>query len=112
MPDWLAVACVLCIAAGQILVKLAADAATRAGSLVSMPALAWLGVALAVYAGATLGWVWLLQRSDLGRIYPFMALAFVMVPIGSHFVFGERFAASYMVGVALIVLGLVLVVRS
>jgi drug/metabolite transporter (DMT)-like permease len=41
-----------------------------------------------------------------------MALAFVIVPIGSHFVFGERFQPQYFVGVALIMVGIIVAARS
>lgn len=41
-----------------------------------------------------------------------MALAFVLVPIGSHFVFGERFQPQYFVGVAIIMLGITVIVKS
>jgi drug/metabolite transporter (DMT)-like permease len=59
-----------------------------------------------------MAWIWVLQKADLGRIYPLMALAFVIVPIGSHLVFGERFPPQYFVGVALIMIGIVVTVRS
>jgi drug/metabolite transporter (DMT)-like permease len=54
----------------------------------------------------------LLQRVELGRVYPLMALAFALVPLGSHFVFGERFQSQYFVGVAMIVAGIVVAVRA
>jgi drug/metabolite transporter (DMT)-like permease len=41
-----------------------------------------------------------------------MALAFILVPIGSHFVFGERFQLQYFVGVALIMIGIVVTVKA
>jgi drug/metabolite transporter (DMT)-like permease len=56
--------------------------------------------------------VWLLQKIELGRIYPVMALAFILVPAGSHLVFGERFQNQYFVGVILIMLGIIVAVRA
>jgi len=53
-----------------------------------------------------------LQKSDLGRIYPLMALAFVLVPIGSYLFFQERFNPQYFVGVTLIIGGIIVAVRS
>ncbi|ANH74377.1 hypothetical protein ACS15_0758 [Ralstonia insidiosa] len=37
-----------------------------------------------------------------------MALAFLLVPLGSHFVFGERFQTQYAFGVAFIMIGVIL----
>ena len=48
----------------------------------------------------------------LGRVYPLMAWAFVLVPFGSHIVFGERFQPQYFIGVALIMAGIVIAVRA
>lgn len=41
-----------------------------------------------------------------------MALAFVLVPIGSHFLFGERFQTQYMIGVALIIIGILVATKA
>ncbi len=51
-------------------------------------------------------------KNELGRVYPLMALAFVLVPIGSHFVFGERFQPQYFVGVAIIMVGIFITVKA
>jgi drug/metabolite transporter (DMT)-like permease len=53
-----------------------------------------------------------LRKIPLGQAYPLMALAFVLVPIASYFVLNERFTPQYMIGVALIMVGIVLTVRS
>ena len=68
--------------------------------------------AMTLYAITTVAWVWVLQKVELGRVYPVMALAFVLVPLGSHIIFGERFQAQYFVGVALIMVGIVVTVKS
>jgi drug/metabolite transporter (DMT)-like permease len=66
---------------------------------------------MVLYAIITIAWVWVLQKVELGKAYPFMALAFVLVPLGSHFIFGERFNPQYFAGVALIIIGIVIVVK-
>jgi drug/metabolite transporter (DMT)-like permease len=53
-----------------------------------------------------------LQKIELGRVYPLMAMAFVLVTLGSHFIFGERFQPQYFVGVALIMIGIVVTVKA
>lgn len=41
-----------------------------------------------------------------------MALAFILVPLGSHFILGERFQPQYFVGVVLIMVGIVFAVKA
>lgn len=108
----LALGCVLGIAVGQILFKLAAKNWEMEQSLFGLRTMTILFSALALYAVTTMVWVWVLRKSDLGRVYPLMSLAFILVPIGSALFFGERFSLLYFVGVSLIVAGLYLTVRS
>ncbi|WP_442594956.1 4-amino-4-deoxy-L-arabinose-phospho-UDP flippase [Parapusillimonas sp. JC17] len=108
----IALLCVLGIAAGQILFKLSAAALQASGSFFDVRTAATLLSAFALYGITTIGWVWVLQKADLGKVYPLMALAFVLVPLGSHFVFGERFQPMYFLGVALIMAGIVVALRA
>ena len=103
-----ALLCVLGLAAGQILFKMSANAANGSGGVFSSKAGLILVAALFVYGFTTLLWVWVLRLVELGKIYPIMALAFVFVPLGSYFVFGEKFSARYFFGVALIVVGIII----
>ena len=107
-----AILCVCALAAGQILFKLSAAALNTHGSFFAPKVLVALVSAFAVYGIATIAWVWVLQRIELGRAYPLMALAFVLVPVGSYVFFGERFSPQYFAGVALIVLGIIVAVRA
>lgn len=107
-----AILCVIGIAAGQILFKLSATALRQAGTFLDIRVAAILFSALALYGITTIAWVWVLQCIELGRAYPLMALAFVLVPIGSYFILGERFQPQYFIGVALILTGIVVAVRS
>jgi drug/metabolite transporter (DMT)-like permease len=107
-----ALICVIGIAAGQLLFKLGASSLHRTGSFFHPATLLTLAVAFALYGITTIAWVWVLQRVDLGRVYPLMALAFILVPIGSHFVFGEKFQPQYFVGILLIMVGIIVAVRS
>ncbi|MFT3818911.1 MAG: 4-amino-4-deoxy-L-arabinose-phospho-UDP flippase [Rubrivivax sp.] len=107
-----ALGCVLGLAAGQVLFKQAAIGLSASGTVFSSATLLPLIVALTVYGVATVAWVWVLQHAPLGRLYPLMALAFALVPLASHFVFGERFTPQYVVGVAFILVGIVLASRG
>lgn len=112
MTYLVAVICVIGIAAGQILFKLSAASLQRSNSFFDPSTAITLLSAFALYGITTIAWVWVLQKADLGRVYPLMALAFVLVPLGSYLVFGERFSTLYFVGVTMIIVGIVVVVRS
>jgi drug/metabolite transporter (DMT)-like permease len=107
-----AVLCVVGLAVGQILFKTSSIALAQAGSFFNWKVLSTLFAAMCLYGVTSIAWVWILQRIELGKVYPLMALAFVLVPIGSHFAFGERFQVQYFLGVALIVFGIVVAVRA
>ena len=78
-------------------------------SVGSMPA---LYAALAAYLAATVLWLWLLTRYSLAQAYPFTALAFLLVPLVETLVFRVRASRLYWLGLALIVIGAVLVGRA
>ena len=107
-----AVLCVVGLAVGQILFKISAMSLSQTGSFFAFKTAATLFSAMTLYAITSVAWVWVLQKVDLGRVYPLMALAFVLVPWGSHIFFGERFQPQYFVGVTLIVIGIVVAVRT
>lgn len=104
--------CVVGISIGQVLFKLSAASLERTGSLFALPTMTILGSAFVLYGVTTIAWVWVLQKIELGRAYPLMALAFIMVPIGSHFFLGERFTPQYFAGVAVIMVGIFVAVRA
>lgn len=108
----IALLCVVGIAAGQILFKLSAISLERTGTFFDVKTILILGSAFALYGLTTIAWVWVLQKIELGKAYPLMALAFVLVPIGSHFILGERFQMQYVFGVILIAFGIMLAVKS
>jgi drug/metabolite transporter (DMT)-like permease len=104
--------CVLGLAVGQILFKISSTALLESGTFFSLKSALSLISAMFLYAITSIAWVWVLQKIELGKIYPLMALAFILVPIGSHFVFGERFQIQYFFGVALIAVGIIVAVRA
>jgi len=107
-----AVLCVVGLAIGQILFKLSATSLIQTGSFFALKTATTLISAMTLYAITSIAWVWVLQKVELGRVYPLMALAFVLVPLGSHFIFGENFQPQYFVGVAFIMIGIVVAVQS
>lgn len=112
MSYLLALACVFGISIGQILFKLSARQLQQSGDFLNLDFLKVFLPALIVYAITTVGWVITLQKLDLNKAYPLMALAFVFVPIGSHFFLGEKMSGNYLLGVAILIAGIIVTLRS
>ena len=104
--------CVVGLSIGQILFKLSATALSESGTFLTIKPVATLFAAMCLYGVTSIAWVWVLQKINLGRVYPLMALAFILVPLGSHLVFGERFQPQYFIGVAIIIIGIVVAVKA
>lgn len=100
--------CVVGLAVGQILFKMSAIRVLESGTFFALKPFFLLMSAVSLYGVTSVAWVWVLQRAELGRIYPIMALAFVLVPLGSFFIFGEQFNLYYFLGVAFISVGIVI----
>jgi drug/metabolite transporter (DMT)-like permease len=52
-------------------------------------------------------WVFVLQKMELSRAFPFAALTFVFVPLLSHFFLGETISMPTIWGACLIIVGIV-----
>jgi drug/metabolite transporter (DMT)-like permease len=103
------------IAAGQILFKrAAAQLAGGAGGswLLDLARLPTMWLAIALYGASTLLWVRILTTVPLNRAYPFVALAFVLVPAAGYVFFHEPINARYALGTALIVAGVLVAARA
>lgn len=107
-----ALLCVLGLAVGQILFKFSATSLAQTGSFFAVKTAATLFSAMLLYGITSVAWVWVLQKVELGRVYPLMALAFVLVPLGSHLIFGEQFSPQYFIGVILIMVGIAVAVSA
>lgn len=97
---------VIALSIGQILFKLAS------ASLEFSSSGFWHGLwniklisALFVYAMATFMWLFVLKSIPLRVAYPFVALAFIIVPILGHFFLGEVIGWNTFAGALLIGLG-------
>jgi drug/metabolite transporter (DMT)-like permease len=106
----LGVVCV--ISAGQLLFKIASGLLDFRRPLADPRGLAVLSVALVLYGAATLVWVAVLRHAPLSRIYPIMALSFVLTPLGGMLVLKEPITPGYWAGLALILVGLVVIGRT
>ena len=70
-------------------------------------------VALALYAVGMVLYMFLVSQLELSKLYPAsMGLNFVLVTLAAWFLLGESVTITRMVGIAIILLGIFLVVRS
>lgn len=112
---------VLATACAQVLLKIGADrvSALAAGgprttsetivSAASDPAL--LG-GLALYALATMAWIFVLSRLPLSLAYPFVGFSFIAVMVLSASILGESITTLRILGTALVTVGVTLVAAS
>lgn len=101
----LTVACVTGIACGQLLFKKAAAAMSIASRWQDQLLNGWLWAALMLYGVMTLLWVWILRHAPLNIAYPFMGLAFIIVPVLAWALLGEPLTWHTLVGGLLILAG-------
>lgn len=73
--------------------------------LVAMFADVWVLSALSAAVIAACCWMLAVSRLEVGYAYPFMALSFVFVPIGSTLFFGEPLPITQIIGIAFIIAG-------
>lgn len=103
----LTVLTVLLLSIGQVLFKYASGKIDIEGKgifagLLLNPAFI---IAIAVYAVATISWLFVLKAIPLRVAYPFAALAFVMVPIFASIFLGETLRFTTFAGAAVIIIG-------
>lgn len=100
--------CVTGIACGQLLFKQAAIASTVASGWEGQLLNGWLWAAFVLYGAMTLLWVWILRHTALNIAYPFMGLAFLIVPLLAWALLGEPLTWQTIVGGGLILVGVAL----
>lgn len=98
---------VLMLSIGQILFKYASERIDIQGQGVIMGLLLkpTFVLALIIYGVATILWLLVLKTTPLRMAYPFVALAFVVVPIFSFIFLGEELRWGSIIGAAVIILG-------
>ena len=106
------VLCVLGISIGQMLFKKAAQAIPATAAWQHWVFNGWLLAALALYGLTTLVWIWVLRHAPLHMAYPFMGLAFLIVPTLAWTFLGEPLHWRTLAGGALIMAGVALASTS
>jgi drug/metabolite transporter (DMT)-like permease len=107
-----AVLCVGMIAGGQVLFKYAAKALGGGATFFDRDVLLLVVAAFAIYGIATVIWILLLQEAALSRLYPYMALSFVLVALAGRVLFAEAITPGQVAGLAMIVGGLLVIAAT
>jgi drug/metabolite transporter (DMT)-like permease len=101
------------LAGGQLLFKQAANSLHEHGASKHFLIAAFTNVplilAVILYAGLTVLWVFILSITDLSKAYPFQALTLVLTPLLASFIFNERLGMSFFLGMFAIVAGVVII---
>lgn len=106
------IGCVVGISLGQLLFKKAATAMPDTATWQHWVFNPWLIFALALYGITTLVWIWVLRHAPLHLAYPFMGLAFVLVPCLAWLFLGEPIQIPTILGGALILIGIAIAARA
>ncbi len=104
--------CVVGISLGQLLFKKAALLIPAHASWQDWVFNGWLITALVLYGATTLLWIWVLRVAPLHLAYPFMGLAFVLVPVMAWLLLHEPLHLNTLLGGALILVGVILAARA
>jgi drug/metabolite transporter (DMT)-like permease len=113
--------CVLLGAAGQILLKVGASnpalvAHLGSGNLMGFATRALVSPAVlagfVLYAASAALWMVVLARSELSFAYPFISLGFVITATYGWLALNESLSLVRVAGIAMIILGVLLVSRS
>jgi undecaprenyl phosphate-alpha-L-ara4N flippase subunit ArnE len=100
-------ATVMALSFGQVLFKRASGQISfdGEGSILSFILNPTLLLALCVYGIATVAWLYVIKDVQLSTAYPMAALAFIVVPILSHFLLGEPLTLRTAIGAVIIMVG-------
>nr|VFK07995.1 MAG: undecaprenyl phosphate-alpha-L-ara4N flippase subunit ArnE [Candidatus Kentron sp. LPFa]VFK25767.1 MAG: undecaprenyl phosphate-alpha-L-ara4N flippase subunit ArnE [Candidatus Kentron sp. LPFa] len=93
---------VVCSSASQLFIKSASASKKRIDILML------LGAGGGLQLGSVLLVVLALRTIQLSQLIPFAAVAYLLVPIGSYFVFKERFLPRLWLGALFIIIGIIL----
>ena len=107
---------ILFASSGQILWKIGmtdiGPSSISSSSILSMVMNPWVISGLVCYGLSTLFWLVALSRADLSFVYPFIALTFVIIFIASGLYFHESISYTRLAGAAIIICGIIVLVRG
>ncbi len=117
MSPFLAIAIsVACSVCGQLILKYGMMQMTPQQGLprllLKMATSPRLIVGLVVYSLGVVFWIIALSQLDLSFVYPFASLSYIGIIIGSYLLFREHISRERILGVAVIMLGLIIISQS
>ena len=95
-------------AVGQLFLKFGAQHLVGRGPVEFLFAAArdvYVVSGLAAWIASTLCWLYVLRVAPLSTAYLLTSLTYVLVPLGSVYVFGEQIRRTHVLGMVLIMLG-------
>lgn len=100
--------------AGQVLFKIGSNGKSLSsiGDMIKLMFSPVVLLALCLYAGTTMLWLYILSKTDISFAYPIQALAFPVVLILSSFLFHEQVGLNRWIGVIVILVGVVITVHK
>jgi multidrug transporter EmrE-like cation transporter len=96
-----------CTVAGQLLFRGAAIAANANGTFFNPRSMAGYAIAITLYMVMTVLWSHALREMTLSKAYPFMALAFLILPVAEHLLYDQPWSWYSITGGMIIVAGIV-----
>ena len=67
---------------------------------------------IACFGFSAITWLVVLSRMELSKVYPMVSVAYVLVAIASYIFFKENLSVIRVAGIAVIILGVILISRS
>jgi multidrug transporter EmrE-like cation transporter len=108
---------ILLSACGQVAMKLGASSLAGKSDLFLLKILQYITnvpivVGLSLYGISAFVWIAAIERVQLSYAYPMAALGYVLVAILSVFLFQEPMSATRMAGLAIIIIGVIVLAQS
>ena len=99
----------LLMATGQMLFKIGSTGKdfSSVANIVKLLFSPTILLALCIYGGTTILWMYILSKVEINRVYPIQSLAFALVLILASVVFKEQIPANRWAGVAIIIVGVI-----
>ena len=100
---------------GQLLLKAGATQLAAVGNREFLLAAArdrYVLLGLVAWAASTVCWLYVLRVAPLSRAYVLTSLTYVLIPLASVYVFGERLRLLHGVGTVLIIVGVACVAAA
>lgn len=108
---------VILSACGQVAMKMGASSLNSNQDMLLLKFLSYftnlpIMVGLTLYGLSAFIWIAALEKVQLSFAYPMAALGYVLVAVMSFFIFNEPMSLTRIVGLAIIVLGVVVISQS